>query len=300
MSRILVTGGAGFIGSNLVDQLINLNHEVLVIDNLSTGKVEYLNEKAKFANISIDDNRKLKISFKNFRPEYVFHLAALPRIQPSIKEPIPSHKVNVNGTLNILELSRHYNVKRVIYSASSSAYGDQEEMPLTEEMKPMPKNPYALQKYIGEQYCQLYSHLYNLSTVCLRYFNVYGKRQSFEGAYATVIGIFLRQKEAGESLTVVGDGLQRRDFTHVSEVAEANLKAMESDKVGSGEVINIGTGSNVSVLGLADMIGGKVVHIPERPGESRETKADNNKANELLDWHPSIHIKEGLKLCEST
>jgi len=300
MSKIIVTGGAGFIGSHLVDELVkNSNHKILVLDNLSTGNINYVNKSADLIMIGLNDMEDLEAIFHDFKPDYVFHLAALPRIQPSIKDPIESHKVNVEGFLNILELSRKYKVKKFIYSASSSAYGDQEKMPLREDMKPEPKNPYALQKYVGEQYCQLYSKLYGLPTVCLRYFNVYGKRQSCEGAYATVIGVFLKQKAEGKKFTVVGNGIQKRDFTHVSDIVKANILAMNPRSAIKGEVINIGCGDNISINELADLIGGKKEYIPKRPGESKETLANNKLAKELLGWTPVVNIEEGIKLCES-
>jgi len=245
-TKVLVTGGAGFIGSHLVDALIERGFDVIVIDNLSTGKKENLNPKAKFYKADIRDLEKIKPLFK--KVSYVFHLAAQPRIQPSIINPAESHSNNVVGTLNVLIAARDAKVKKFIYSASSSAYGDQEKLPLREDMSPRPKSPYSLFKLIGEQYCKLFTEIYDLPTVCLRYFNVYGPRQSCEGAYATVIGIFLRQAKAGEPLTIVGDGNQTRDFTNVMDVVKANILAMESSRVGQGEVINIGTGKNYRAL----------------------------------------------------
>lgn len=303
--NLLVTGGAGFIGSNLVDALIEQGHRVIVIDNLTTGKKENLNPLAEFHKLDIRDIDSIKPFFKNI--DYVFHLAAQPRIQPSIQNPLESNSINLGGTLNILVCARDARVKKLIYSASSSAYGDQSQTPLTEAMNPNPKNPYALQKYVGELYCKMFNNLYGLPTACLRYFNVYGPRQSIEGAYATVIGIFLRQRFAGEPLTVVGDGTIRRDFTYVGDVVRANILAMESDEVGNAEVINIGTGKNYCINDVARLILEKtdnldfkkpaepITYIPPRLGEAKVTLADNKKAKELLRWQPGVYFEDGLQ-----
>lgn len=299
MAKILVTGGAGFIGSNLVDQLIKLKHKVIVIDNLSLGKKDYLNPRAKFYKLDVRNLNKIKPIFNGI--DFVFHLAAQPRIQPSIIDPIYSIENNIIGTLNVLLASKKAKVKRVIYSASSSVYGNQDSLPLNEEMKPNPKNPYALGKLFGEYLCKIFSDLYDLDTVCLRYFNVYGPRQSSEGAYATVIGIFLRQLKNKEPLTIVGDGNQRRDFTYIDDVVRANILAMESKKKFYGEVINIGCGKNYSINELAKKIIGKkelkkyVVYLPPRPGEARVTLADNKKAFKLLGWKPKISLSKGIE-----
>ena len=292
MSKCLVTGGAGFIGSNLVDALIERGDEVIIIDNLSTGKRENINPKAKFCQSDIRDLEKIKPLFRGV--DYVFHLAAAARVQPSIEDPLTFNDINLNGTLNILISAKETGVKKVIYSASSSAYGDQEKMPLSEDMPAHPLSPYGLQKYAGELYCRLFSEIYNLSTVSLRYFNVYGKRQALEGAYCLVMGIFASQRLKGETMTIVGDGEQRRDFTSVIDVVRANILAAESDKVGRGEVINIGRGKNYSVNELAKMIGGPTVNIPPRI-EPRETLADNQRAKELLNWEPTLNLPEWLE-----
>jgi len=291
--RILVTGGAGFIGSNLVDKLIEDNHQVIIIDNISTGKEENINPRATFHKLDIRNLEEIEPLFKGI--DIVFHLAAQPRIQPSIIYPVESHSNNVVGTLNVLQASRAAGVKKLIYSASSSAYGDQEKLPLKEDMPTHPKSPYSLFKLIGEYYCKLFNELYGLPTVCLRYFNVYGPRQTYDGAYATVIGIFLRQAKAGEPLTIVGDGIQTRDFTNVRDVVRANILAMNSGKVGKGEVINIGSGKNHSINDIAALISEKVVHVPPRPGEVQDTLADNSLAKKLLGWQPEVDIEEGVK-----
>lgn len=291
--NILVTGGAGFIGSHLVDKLIQQNHQVIVIDNLSTGKKEYLNPKAKFHKLDISDLNKIKPVFKGI--DYVFHLAAQPRIQPSIKDPVTSHRNNVIGTLNVLVAAKENKVNKVIYSASSSAYGDQQQLPLKENMRSHPKTPYSVFKWVGERYCKLFSELYNLPTVCLRYFNVYGPRQSNEGAYATVIGIFLKQANNNQPLTIVGDGEQTRDFSNIKDVVQANLLAMKADKTGNGEVINIGTGKNYSINQIAAMISNNTVNIPSRPGEIQDTLAEITKAKQLLGWEPTVSLEQGIE-----
>lgn len=326
--KYLVTGGAGFIGSHLTDALVEEGHSVAVIDNLSTGKKSQVNKKAKFIKVDIRDLKKIKPFFRGV--DKVFHLAARARIQPSIQNPAPTFDSNVAGTLNVLLAARDVGVKRIIYSASSSSYGDQDTLPLQEEMPLRFKNPYALSKYVGEELCRLFSNLYGIETVSLRYFNVYGLRQLTVGAYATVIGIFLKQVREGKPLTIVGDGNIQRDFTHVSDVVKANLLAAKSPKVGKGEVINIGTGKNYSINEVAAMIlsldnkptpkvsqarfamaglhqpqtiltsaikNKRAVYIPPRPGETRKTLAKITKARNLLDWQPTVNLEEGLKTC---
>lgn len=287
-----MTGGAGFIGSNLTDELIRLGHKVIIIDNLSLGKKEYINPKAKFYKLDIRDYKKIEPLFKDI--DCVFHLAAQPRIQPSIVNPAESFDNNVLGTFNVLLATKENKVERFIYSASSSAYGDQKKMPLKEEMTPRPENPYALFKYMGEEMCHLFYQLYGLPIVCLRYFNVYGERQSTQGAYATVIGIFLRQRKEGKLLTIVGDGNQRRDFTYVKDVVNANILAMRAQKA-IGHLINIGSGSNYSVNEVAKMIDPNHVYISPRPGETRVTLADILKAKKLLGWQPKVSLEKWIK-----
>ncbi|MBI2099149.1 NAD-dependent epimerase/dehydratase family protein [Candidatus Uhrbacteria bacterium] len=282
--KYLVTGGAGFIGSNLVDALLGEGHEVVVLDNLSTGKRENLNPRADFHEVDISDFNAIKPFFDGI--DGVFHVAALPRIPRSIEAPQETHQANVVGTLNVLVAARDAAVKRVVYSASSSAYGNQPKLPVTEDLPPSPLNPYALQKLTGEYYAKLFYDLYGLETVSLRYFNVYGPRMASDGAYATVIGVFLRQKKAGESLTITGDGEQTRDFTHVKDVVRANLMAMNSGNAGHGEIINVGAGSDKSVNEVARMIGGSMVNLPARPGEILRNRADISLAGKLLGWRP--------------
>ena len=291
-TKVVVTGGAGFIGSHLVDALIEEGYDVHVIDNLVNGKKENVNAKAKFHKKDITDLKALQSVFK--KADYVFHLAALPRVQFSIKYPIESHNANVNGTLNVLIAAHKAQVKKVIYSASSSAYGDQKTMPLVETMLPMPKSPYGLQKQIGESYCRVWSEVYGLPTVCLRYFNVYGPRNSADGAYALVISKFIEQMRKDKALTITGTGKQTRDFTHVRDIVAANILAMKSAKVGKGEVVNIGAGNNVSINEIARMIGGTIEYIPARL-EPQNTLANNSLARKLLGWKPQVSIEKGIK-----
>ncbi|PJA08599.1 hypothetical protein COX69_01865 [Candidatus Falkowbacteria bacterium CG_4_10_14_0_2_um_filter_48_10] len=290
--KVLVTGGAGFIGSNLVDALIARGDEVIIIDNLLTGKKENLNPQADWQNVDIRDLEKIKPLFIGV--DYVFHLAAFARVQPSIEDPVTFNAVNLDGTLNVLTAARDAGVKKVVYSASSSAYGDQDVMPLKEDLPAKPQSPYGLQKYVGELYCRLFSDLYGLPTVSLRYFNVYGQRQALEGAYTLVMGIFIRQRLNNEPMTITNDGEQRRDFTYVGDVVRANMLAAASDKAAHGEVINIGRGRNFSVNELAAMIGGPTRFIGERP-EPRVTLADNSLAQELLGWTPSMELPDWLE-----
>ena len=290
--KAIVTGGAGFIGSHLVDALIEKGFEVVVIDNLSTGKKENINPKAFFYQEDIRDLKKIKPIFNKI--DYVFHLAARPRVPYSVEFPQEAHMNNALGTLHVLIAARDAGAKKVIFSSSSSVYGDQEKLPLHEEMFPAPKSPYAFQKLIGEKYCRLFYELYGLPSVCLRYFNVYGPRISFDGSYVLVIGKFLQQMMNNEPLTIEGDGKQTRDFTHVKDVIAANILAAESDKVEKGEVINIGANNNHSINKIAELIGGKVVKLPPRIGDMRHTLADISRAKELLDWEPRIYIEEGI------
>ena len=292
--RALVIGGAGFIGSNLVDGLIKDNHIVAVWDNLSTGKRNDVNPRAHFINCDVTrgyDARK--VLMEKFKPDVVFHLAAKARVQPSIENPIEFNDVNVNGLLNVLNLCVDCGVKRFVYSSSSSVYGDVEQLPTTEEAPLNPKSPYALQKLIGEQYCKLYSQLYGLETVCLRYFNVYGERQPTEGAYCLVMGVFAQQLLNGESMTINGDGTQRRDFTYVGDVVDANIKCATTKMKWGGDVINIGAGDNRSVNQVADLMGGDRIY-KDPVIEPKVTKANNGKAKFLLNWKSTTTLEEWI------
>lgn len=291
MSKVVVTGGAGFIGSHIVRALAERDLKVHVVDNLITGRRERVDPRATFHEADIRNFDALAPIFAG--AACVFHAAALPRVQPSIADPRLTNDINAAGTVNVLVAARDAGVRRVVYSASSSAYGNQNALPLEEEMEPRPMSPYALQKYTGELWCRLFSQLFGTGTVSLRYFNVYGPGASTQGAYALVIGRFLEQRQRGEPLTIVPDGNQSRDFTHVRDVVRANLLAAESPKVGAGEVINIGGGRNKSVNEVAALIGGPTVFIEPRV-EPKHTRADIRRAKELLRWEPEVPFEEGV------
>ena len=292
--KCIVTGGAGFIGSNLVDELIKQGHQVVVIDNESASENEqfYWNDKTENYKLDICNYEKIEPLFKDV--DWVFHLAAQSRIQPAIKNPIRTVRVNCEGTTNVLQASREHNVKKVMYSSTSSYYGLKNNIPAKEDMERDCLNPYSVTKVAGEDICKMYTKLFGVKTVIFRYFNVYGERQPIKGQYAPVIGLFQKMKSEGKPMTVVGDGKQRRDYTHVSDVVNANILAAENDDVGNGEVINIGTGTNYSVLDLVNMVGGEYIHIPERLGEARETLANNILAYKLLGWSPKIKLEEWM------
>ncbi len=291
MKTFLITGGAGFIGTNLSEHLVKSGHRVIVVDDLSAGKRERLPAAVEFHQGDIRDTDELIALCTGV--DVLVHLAALPQTQFSIEEPKKSHDVNVNGTLSVLEASRAAGVKRVVYAASAGAYGDQETSLLSVDLQPRPKTPYALHKYIGEQYLSLWSELYGLETVSLRFFNVYGPHLDPTGAYALVIGRFLKQAAEGESLTITGDGEQTRDFVHVSDVARAIEAAGVNDKVGAGEVFNVGSGVQTSINSLARMISDKVTYIEERV-EIRKTEADITKTRKVLNWSPMVSLEEGI------
>jgi nucleoside-diphosphate-sugar epimerase len=287
----LVTGGAGFIGSHLVSALIDAGHQVRVLDNFSTGQRERIHKQAEIFEADLCNLNEIRPAFEDVHG--VFHFAALPRVPFSIEHPIESNAANVNGTLHMLEAARVAGVKRVVYSASSSAYGDQSTMPLEEDMMPNPMSPYGLQKYVGELYARVYSMCYGIESVSLRYFNVYGPGMSAEGAYCTVVAKFIRQRLDGAPMTITGDGTQTRDFTHVRDVVRANMLAMTSDRVGAGEVINIGGGANQAVNHVAELVGGPKEFIPARL-EPQDTLADISRAHELLGWEPEVSFETGM------
>ena len=290
--KIIVTGGAGFIGSHIVDALVSAGYEVHIVDNMFAGKDENINPKATMHKVDIRDLESLMPIFKDAK--YVFHEAALPQVQYSIENPIETNEVNVTGTLHVLEASRLNNVKRVIFASSCAIYGNQDKLPLVENMDVDPLSPYASHKYMDEVYMKLYSQIYNLETVCLRYFNVYGPRHSVDGSYPLVIAKFLDLRGKGKPLQIVGDGTNTRDYTNVMDVVIANIKAMKGFKVGKGEVINIGTGIQSSVNKIAELVGGLVEHVPPRI-EPKNFEADILKAKELLDWEPSISLEKGIE-----
>jgi UDP-glucose 4-epimerase len=292
MEKIIVTGGAGFIGSHIVDALIDEGYEVHIIDNLSAGKKENINSKAVFYNLDIRDYEKLLPIFKDVK--YVFHEAAFPQVEYSIQNPVETNKINVTGTLNVLEASRINKVKRVVFASSSAIYGDQDILPITENMKINPLSPYGAQKYICEVYMKLYAQIYELETVSLRYFNVYGPRQSAGGAYASVIPKFIEFRQKNEPLSITGDGEQTRDFVNVKDIVSANILAMKGSKVGKGEVLNIGGNNQYPINYIAKLIGGEVSYISPRI-EPRKTQAGIEKAKEFLNWTPRVMLEEGIE-----
>lgn len=302
---VAVIGGAGFIGSNLVDELMVQGHEVTVMDDLSEGKLDNLSawirdRRFEFVRGDIRDYDIVRRVVDH--RDWVFHLAAMSRIQPSIACPLDAVTTNCVGTTNVLEACRHAGVKRVVYSASSSVYGDANSrelmlgMGLSEGMRHDCKSPYSLTKKFGEEACEVYRKLYGLSTVSLRYFNVYGPRHQESGSYATVIAIFRRQRRLGQRLTIVGDGEQRRDFTFVGDVVRANMLAAMNGAT-SG-VFNIGTGKNYSINEVAAIVGGDVEFVPPRLGEYRVTLADHGRATDELGWRPQVDLKQGLEVLD--
>ena len=292
--KYVVVGGAGFIGSNIVDKLVEQNHEVVIIDNLSTGKMENVNPKASIEYLDISNTKECPSMVEIMSgADSVFLLAAKARVQPSIENPVEYEMNNTIGTLNVLKCASDAGVKRVVYSASSSAYGNTEKLPSVESDPVNPLSPYGAQKYYGEVMCKMFSEVYGLETVSLRYFNIYGERQNVGGAYAMVIGIFVDQLLNGKPMTIRGDGEQRRDFTYVGDVVNANILASQSENVGNGEVINIGNGDNRSINDIADMIGGDKVNV-EPVIEPKETLANNSLAEELLGWKPTQNIEDWI------
>lgn len=301
--KFLVTGGLGFIGSNMVDFLVEKGHTVLVVDDLSTGDPSYQNPKAIYVNEHITDLDTMQGISQNC--DAIFHFAAWARLQRSINDPIGTNNANVNGTLTLLEAARRNNIKKFIFSSSSSVYGDQKDPQMNELMSLAPMHPYALQKWVGEEYCKLYSSLFGIETIRLRYFNVYGKRQIIQGDYALVIGKFLDAKEKGKKGTIYGDGEQTRAYTHVSDVVRANWAAFEYDmeKNVTGlrnpktDVFNIGTDVETSVNRIAELVGGEYEHIDNPRGkfEERRKCANFSKAKSLLGWEPKVTIEEGIK-----
>ncbi len=291
--KILVTGGAGFIGSHLVNELIEQGNEVVIIDNLSTGKKENINSKAKFYNLDICEFEKIKPVFNGI--DFVFHLAAIPRVPVSVQNPIETSKVNILGTINVFKASAEANVKRVVFASSSSVYGDQKTLPLKEDMISSPKSPYALQKSVGEQFAKLFNNLYNIPIVSLRYFNVYGPRIDFNSEYSLVLGKFLKLKSQSKPLTVFGTGSQTRGFCFIDDVVKANIAAATSKNIKGGEVINVGSTKSYSINYLAEFIGGKIKYLPEREGDVMHTKADISLAKKLLLWQPEVSFDDGVK-----
>jgi len=295
--KTVVTGGAGFIGSHLTELLLEKGHSVLVLDNFIAGRPENLkhlkdNPNLKIVQLDILEFDKIKGHFKDI--DWVFHLAALADIVPSIVEPLKYHKNNIDGTVSVLEASRQGNVKKFIYAASASCYGLAEIFPTSETAPIKPEYPYALTKYLGEQIALHWCKVYKLPVISLRSFNVYGPRSRTSGAYGAMFGVFLAQKLAGKSYTVVGDGKQTRDFVFVKDVARAFLVAAESDVI--GEIFNVGSGNTYSLNRIIGLLGGQVVYIPKRPGEPDRTFGDISKIKKMLDWQPTVSLEEGIKI----
>lgn len=297
MSNIsIVTGGSGFIGSHIVDKLVSQGDEVIVIDDMSAECNEqfYKNDGATYLNESITNYGAIRGAFEGVTN--VFHLAAESRIQPTLERPQDACQTNFVGTCNVLQAAREGGASRVIYSSTSAGYGLKNEPPLREDMPRDCLNPYSVSKVAAEDLCKMYYTLWGLPTITFRYFNIYGERQPLKGQYAPVIGIFLRQKAANEDLTIVGDGSQRRDFTHVSDVVQINmLAAATTDSTCFGQTFNVGTGTNQSILEVAEMIEHKYQMIPARLGEAETTLADISKAKALLNYEPSVKLEDWIK-----
>jgi len=293
----LVTGGAGFIGSHLVERLLENDHRVIVLDNFSTGRIENLNQiedKSRLSVHHVDVSRHMEIKPFVEDVDWVFHLAALANIVPSIQQPLTYHKANVDGTIAVLEAARAAGIKRFVYAASSSCYGIPDQFPTPETAAIRPMYPYALTKYLGERYVLHWHKVYQLPCVSLRLFNVYGPRARTTGAYGAVFGVFLAQKLAGKPFTVVGDGTQTRDFTYVTDVVNAFVQAAESEI--EGEVLNVGSGNTYSINHLVNLLGGDMVHIPKRPGEPDCTFADIRKISQMLGWRPRVSFEDGVQI----
>lgn len=291
----LVTGGAGFIGGHLVERLLGDGHSVTVIDNHSTGRPENLAHLADTSDLAVHEGDiahgdAIRSLFEGV--DWVFHLAALADIVPSIQNPLAYHRSNVDGTISVLEAARHAGVKRFIYAASSTCYGIPEVYPTPETAPARPMYPYALTKYVGEQYVMHWHQTYGLPALSLRMFNVYGPRSRTSGTYGAVFGVFLAQKLNGQPFTVVGDGTQTRDFTFVTDVVDAFVTAAQSDA--AGKILNVGSNDTYSVNRLVELLGGPVVHVPKRPGEPDCTFADITQIRKVLGWAPRVSFEEGV------
>jgi nucleoside-diphosphate-sugar epimerase len=289
--KAVVTGGAGFIGSNLVKALLADGWETHIIDRDPSFRRDTLPKEAILHELDTRHTDKIQPVMEG--ADVVFHTAAVPRVPYSIEFPVETTDENVTGTVSVLTAAARAKVRRVVYSASGSAYGEQKQLPLKEDMIANPVNPYGLQKYIGELFAKLWSHTYGIETVSLRYFNVYGPGMDPNGAYALAIGKFLMARKNNEPITIFGDGTVTRDFTHVSDVVRGNMLAAMSPNVGHGEVINIGAGRNVTIKFLADLFGGEIIYGAPRI-EAHDSLADNSKARELLGWQPSVKLEDAI------
>jgi UDP-glucose 4-epimerase len=295
--NILITGGCGFIGSHIAEKLLSEDHKVTIIDNLSTGRLDNIDHLVgDNLNVVIEDISnydKIQKYFKSI--DIVYHIAALADIVPSIENPIQYHNSNVNGTLSVLECSRKYKIKRFIYAASSSCYGIPTDYPTNELAEIKPQYPYATSKYLGETYVMNWGIVYGLPVTSLRFFNVYGTRSRTSGTYGAVFGVFLAQKLNNKPFTVVGNGNQTRDFTYVTDVADACIEASKHE-VAIGKVYNVGSGNTYSINELTSLLGGKKSYIPKRPGEPDCTFADITKIKSELGWEPKVSLKDGVEI----
>ncbi len=295
--KALVTGGCGFIGSHMVDRLLDEGYEVTVIDNLATGRPQNLDHHKKNPELAVHfediaDHDTIAPLFKGV--DKVFHLAALADIVPSIERPMEYHHSNVQGTISVLEAARNAEVGRMVYAASSSCYGIPDHYPTPESADIRPEYPYAFTKYVGEEYTMHWNKIYDLPVTSLRFFNVYGPRSRTSGTYGAVFGVFLAQKINGKPFTVVGDGTQTRDFTYVTDVVDACFTVSEQDQV-IGEIMNVGSGNTYSIDRLVELLGGEKVYIPKRPGEPDQTFADISKIRDKTGWEPKVSFEEGVQ-----
>ncbi len=295
--KCLITGGAGFIGSHLAERLLSDGHDVIVIDNCSTGRIEnlrHLNESMKLHVFEgdIQDIDRIESAFQNV--DWVFHLAALAEIVPSIETPMAYHNSNINGTISVLEASRRHGVERFVYAASSSCYGIPDVYPTPEDAQMRPQYPYAFTKMVGEQYVMHWERVYGLPAISLRMFNIYGPRSRTKGTYGAVFGVFLAQKLAGKPFTVIGDGTQTRDFTFVTDAVDAFVASAASEL--RGEIMNIGSGNTYSINRLVELLDGEVTYIPKRPGEPDCTFADTTRIKEELNWSANVSLEEGVQV----
>lgn len=293
--KSVITGGAGFIGSNLTDHLVKAGHKVVILDNFVSGKRSNLshhkNQNVKIIKIDISKDNNLERYFKNI--DYVFHLAGLAEIIPSIKNPKKYFVNNVLGTLNVIEAAKKTKIKKLIYAASSSCYGTPKSFPTSEKSKIDLKHPYAVTKYMGEELVLKYASIFNMPNISFRFFNVYGPRLNLSGQYSAVMGNFLSQKKNNKPLTIVGDGKQTRDFIHVDDLAKAFLKTIKSKSV--NKIYNLGSGKKTSINTIAKIFGGKKKFIAKRPGEPKSSLADISKIKKDINWKPSINIEDGIK-----
>ena len=294
-SRSVVTGGAGFIGSNLVDHLVRIDHKVIVLDNFVSGKkanlAHHKKKDVKIIRVDISKSKNLDKYFK--KVDYVFHLAGLAEIIPSIKNPKKYFNTNVLGTLKVVEAAKRAGVKKLIYAASSSCYGSPKNLPTSEKEKIDVKHPYGLTKFLGEQLVLKYATNFNMPNISFRFFNVYGPRLNMSGQYSAVFGNFLKQKKNNKPLTIVGDGKQTRDFIHVDDLTNAFIKVAKSRLV--NKIYNLGSGKEISINKIANLFGGKKTFIPKRPREPKRSLANISKIKKDINWKPTITIQEGIK-----